>query len=198
MQLNDEITLTGSRIVLEPLSVDHIDGLREASAEFTDNPWYTTIPAPDDVPANVAGKLELHEAGSMNPFAIRAKDSGSVIGVTTFCNIDQPNRRVEVGHTWIAPSTHGSGVNPEAKLLLLQHAFGVCDVIAVQFLTHWHNHQSRAAIERLGARQDGVLRNHRIGKMGELRDTVVYSILPHEWPGVEQDLKARLRRRHAV
>ncbi len=131
----------------------------------------------------------------MNPFAIRDLSSGRAVGMTTFCDIDLANRTVEIGYTWLSPAVHGTAVNPSAKLLLLGHAFEECDAIRVQFCTHFHNRQSRAAIERLGARLDGILRNHRIGADGALRDTVVYSILPHEWPAVRNGLDARLDRR---
>jgi RimJ/RimL family protein N-acetyltransferase len=114
--------------------------------------------------------------------------------MTTFCNIDQPNRHAEIGYTWIGVDAQRTAVNSAAKLLLLGHAFEDCDAIAVEFRTHWHNRQSRAAIERLGAKLDGVLRNHRLGPDGTLRDTVVYSILPHEWPAVKRGLQARLSR----
>jgi RimJ/RimL family protein N-acetyltransferase len=129
----------------------------------------------------------------MNPWAVVLPD-GTAVGMTTFCNIDQANRHVEIGYTWLSPRVQRSAVNSAAKLLLLGHAFGECEAIAVEFRTHWHNRQSRAAIERLGARQDGVLRNHRVDADGILRDTVVYSILPGEWPGVRRGLEARLAR----
>jgi RimJ/RimL family protein N-acetyltransferase len=114
--------------------------------------------------------------------------------MTTFCNIDQSNRHVEIGHTWLGIEAQRTAVNSAAKLLLLTHAFEACDAIAVEFRTHWHNRQSREAIARLGAKQDGVLRNHRLGKDGSLRDTVVFSILPHEWPAVRLGLQERLAR----
>ncbi len=128
----------------------------------------------------------------MNPWAIRRLDSGRVVGMTTYCNIDQPNRHVEIGHTWIGPDAQRTAVNPAAKMLLLGHAFEACDAIAVELRTHWHNRQSRGAIERLGAKRDGILRNHRLGPDGTFRDTVVYSILPHEWPAVRRGLEERL------
>ncbi len=130
----------------------------------------------------------------MNPWAVRRLDTGVVVGETTFCNIDQDNRHVEIGHTWLGVDAQRTAVNTAAKLLLLGHAFERCDAIAVEFRTHWHNLQSRAAIARLGAKQDGVLRNHRLGPDGTLRDTVVFSILPGEWPAVRLGLQARLAR----
>lgn len=130
----------------------------------------------------------------MNPFAVRHLATGELVGMTSFCNIDQPNRRVEIGHTWISAAVQGTEVNPAMKRLMLAHAFERCDAIAVTLLTHFHNRQSRAAIERLGAKLDGILRSHRIMPDGSLRDTAVYSILPHEWPAVRNGLDARLAR----
>ena len=124
----------------------------------------------------------------MNAWAIRRLDTGRLAGMTTFCNIDQANRHVEIGHTWISPTAQRTAVNSAAKLLLLTHAFETCDAIAVELRTHWHNRQSRAAIARLGAKQDGVLRNHRLGPDGTIRDTVVFSILPGEWPAAKLGL----------
>jgi RimJ/RimL family protein N-acetyltransferase len=152
------------------------------------------VPSPDGVVAEIEQRLAWHDEGSMNPWAVRRLDTGTAIGMTTFCNIDQPNRHVEIGHTWIAVDAQRTAVNTASKLLLLGHAFERCDAIAVEFRTHWHNLQSRAAIARLGAKQDGVLRNHRIGPDGTLRDTVVFSILPHEWPAVRLGLESRLAR----
>jgi RimJ/RimL family protein N-acetyltransferase len=116
--------------------------------------------------------------------------------MTTYWAVDEVNRRLEVGATWLAASAQGTGTNAEAKLLLLTRAFDVLDCIAVEFRTHWHNRQSRAAIERLGAKLDGVLRNHHIGREGTLRDTVVYSIIASEWPAVRLGLRERLRAAH--
>ena len=161
--------------------------------------------APDPVPVvapvgvlslrereEIAFRLAERDAGRMNPWAVIHE--GRAVGMTTFCSIDPPNRHVEIGYTWLAPRVQRTAVNTAAKLLLLGHAFDACDAIAVEFRTHWHNRQSRAAIERLGAKQDGVLRNARLGPDGTLRDTVVYSILPHEWPAVRLGLQTRLAR----
>lgn len=196
MLLTDPVTLafppgTPPRpdVTLEPLGHRHAADLT-AAREGLEYAWYTVIP--ESVPAEIDSRLRQRDAGRMNPWAVVA--DGRAVGMTTFCGIDQPHRRVEIGYTWLSPAVQRTGVNTAAKLLLLTHAFETCDVIAVEFRTHWHNRQSRAAIERLGARQDGVLRNHRIGPDGSLRDTVVYSILPHEWPGVRRHLQARLDR----
>jgi len=189
----DEITLQDEFVRLEPLGHEHADDLSRAAATLS-YAWYTSVPSGEGVPAEIERRLALRDTGMMNPFAVRRLQTGDVVGMTTFCNIDQPNRRVEVGYTWISASAQGTEVNPAMKRLLLAHAFDACDAIAVSLMTHSHNRQSRAAIERLGARLDGVLRNHRIMPDGSLRDTVAYSILPHEWPAVRNGLDARLAR----
>ncbi|WP_434810454.1 GNAT family N-acetyltransferase [Microbacterium sp. bgisy189] len=191
MLLTDPIVLENPHVRLEPLRTDHAAGLRAASADLA-YAWYTSVPA--DVDAEIERRLGEHAAGRMNPWAVVDPASDQPVGMTTFCDIDQPNRHVEIGYTWLAASVQRTAVNTAAKLLLLGHAFETCDAIAVEFRTHWHNRQSRAAIERLGAKQDGVLRNHRLGPDGTLRDTVVYSILPHEWPAVRLNLLSRLAR----
>ena len=193
MLLSAPATLENTHVRLEPLSPDHAAELATAAVGLEDA-WYTSVPRPDAVGTDIAQRLAWRDEGHMNPWAVRRLDTGAAVGMTSFCNIDQPNRHVEIGHTWIAREAQRTAVNTASKLLLLAHAFERCDAIAVEFRTHWHNRQSRAAIERLGARQDGVLRNHRIGPDGSLRDTVVYSILPHEWPGVRRHLQARLDR----
>lgn len=187
MLLTDPVVLENAHVRLEPLEPAHTDDL-EIARTGLEYAWYTSVPA--SVPDEIAHRLAERDAGRMNPFAVVAE--GRAVGMTTFCGIDQPNRRVEVGYTWLSPTVQRTAVNTAAKLLLLGHAFEACDVIAVELRTHWHNRQSRAAIERLGAKQDGVLRNHRLGPDGSLRDTVVYSILPHEWPGVRRGLQSRL------
>ena len=193
MLLRDPITLQNAFVRLEPLSLAHADELADATVGL-EHAWYTSVPSPDGVVAEIEQRLAWHDEGSMNPWAVRRLDTGKAIGMTTFCNIDQPNRHVEIGHTWIAVDAQRTAVNTASKLLLLGHAFERCDAVAVEFRTHWHNLQSRAAIARLGAKQDGVLRNHRLGPDGTLRDTVVFSILPHEWSAVRLGLESRLAR----
>ncbi|MBS1699846.1 MAG: GNAT family N-acetyltransferase [Actinobacteria bacterium] len=188
------ITLENDFVRLEPLAAEHAEDLAAATVGLEDR-WYTAVPSAEGVPAEIARRRGLHAAGSMNPFAILRQDTGRAVGMTTFCSIDQPNATVEIGYTWLSPEVHGTAVNPSAKRLLLAHAFEACGANRVQFCTHFHNRQSRAAIERLGAKLDGILRNHRLGADGTLRDTVVYSILPHEWPAVRSGLDARLERR---
>ncbi len=188
MLLSEPVTLENDHVRLEPLAPAHVDDLT-AAREGLAYAWYTSVPA--SVGGEIDRRLAERDAGRMNPWAVVA--GGRAVGMTTFCEIDQANRHVEIGYTWLSASVQRTAVNTAAKLLLLTHAFEACDAIAVEFRTHWHNRQSRAAIERLGARQDGVLRNHRLGPDGSLRDTVVYSILPHEWPAVRLGLEARLR-----
>ena len=139
--------------------------------------------------------LAMQSGGTFLPFVARRLDTGTVIGMTTFLNVVPEHRRLEIGNTWNAVSAQRTGTNAESKLLLLGHAFDTLDCIAVEFRTHWLNQQSRRAIERLGAKHDGVLRNHRLMPDGSLRDTAVYSILPHEWPAIRAELQRRLRSR---
>ena len=131
------------------------------------------------------------------PFAVRDSASGDIVGSTRYFNVDAPNRRLEIGHTWYARRAQRTAINTECKLLLLTHAFETLDCIAVEFRTHWFNHASRSAIERLGAKLDGVLRNHQLMPDGGRRDTVVYSIIDAEWPAVRSHLKFLLDRRRA-
>jgi RimJ/RimL family protein N-acetyltransferase len=193
MLLTLPITLENAHVRLEPLAPEHEADLATA-AEGLEHTWYTSVPRPDAMAADIAQRLAWRDEGHMNPWAVRRLDTGRVVGTTTFCNIDRPNRHVEIGHTWIGVEAQRTAVNTASKLLLLTHAFESCDAIAVELRTHWHNRQSRAAIARLGAKQDGVLRNHRLGPDGTLRDTVVFSILPSEWPAVRLDLTERLAR----
>jgi RimJ/RimL family protein N-acetyltransferase len=194
----EPITLSGKYVVLEPLGQAHHDGLVAAvrDGELW-RLWYTGVPAPEEMAAEIDRRLELQDRGSMLPFTTRLIDPatggpGRVIGMTTYMNIDAATPRVEIGSTWNAASAQGSGSNPDSKLLLLRHAFETLGCPAVEFRTHWLNHQSREAIARLGAKQDGVLRSHTRTSDGSLRDTVVFSILEHEWPMVRNGLEFRL------
>ena len=183
------ITLTGTHVSLELLSQDHAVDLAEASADGDLAAlWYTMVPAPNDVPANIDARLATP---GMTPFAI-LDASGKAVGMTTFMNTDKTNRRVEIGSTWYRASVQRSPLNTECKLLMLGHAFDQLDCIAVEFRTHFMNRASRSAIERLGAKFDGVLRNHMIMANGTLRDTAVYSICQHEWPAARANLKHKL------
>ncbi|MFZ6991733.1 GNAT family N-acetyltransferase [Curtobacterium sp. RRHDQ66] len=195
MEIAPAPTLTGDRVTLEPIAHEHADDLRAAVADGDLwRTWYSSIPAPAQVDDEIDRRLAEHAAGRMVPFAVRDRPTGRVVGSTTFMNVDTANRRVEIGSTFLAKSSQRTGINTESKLLMLSHAFDVWQCIAVEFRTHWHNMQSRAAIAGLGAKQDGVLRNHQIGRDGTLRDTVVSSITSSEWPTVRLSLAERLRR----
>lgn len=189
------VELTGDLVRLEPLTHDHTTGLVEAvkDGELW-KLWYTAVPAPESMDTEIDRRLALQDAGSMIPFATRDLRSGKLIGMTSYMNINAALPRVEIGSTWNAKSTQGTGTNAESKLLLLTHAFAVWNCTAVEFRTSWHNRQSRAAIERLGAKLDGVLRQDMRTADGSLRDTCVYSIVPAEWPQVRASLRFRLCR----
>ena len=180
-------------VTLEPLSPSHVDDLAAAvrDGELW-KAWYALIAAPEEWPAEVERRLELQRTGQAAPWVIRRNDTGAVCGLTTYLNPAPEHRRLEIGSTWIARSAQGTRVNPAAKLLLLTRAFETLGCNVVELRTHWHNHQSRAAIARLGAKQDGVLRNHQVWKDGSLRDTVVFSIVATEWPAVRSGLQHRL------
>ncbi|MFC8177661.1 GNAT family N-acetyltransferase [Rhodococcus sp. NPDC057297] len=187
------VTLTNDVVTLEPLSHDHLEGLSDAvrDGELW-NLWYTSVPRPENMAAEIDRRLGLLDAQSMLPFTVRRNDTGQIIGMTTYMNADAANRRLEIGSTWNAASAHRTGTNTASKLLLLTHAFEEMHCIAVEFRTHWMNLQSRTAIARLGAKQDGVLRNHQRMPDGSLRDTVVFSIVESEWPAVRNELMRRL------
>jgi N-acetyltransferase len=188
----EPVSLVGSRAWLEPLSQDHRNDLVTAvqDGELW-KLWYTSIPAPEKMQAEIERRLALQAAGSMLPFTVRDAD-GKIAGMTTYMNVDAANRRVEIGSTWYAKRVQRSAVNTQCKLLLLTHAFEKLDCIAVEFRTHFFNHQSRRGIERLGAKLDGIMRNHQIAPNGTLRDTVVYSIIAGEWPTVKAHLTFQL------
>ena len=187
------VTLTGRHAQLEPLRADHAPELAAAVADGELwNLWYTSAPRPEHIAAYIDTALDMRARQHAMPFVIRAMRDGKpaeVIGCTRMFNVDPLNRRLEIGHTWHARSVQRTAINTECKRMLLAHAFEVLDCIAVEFRTHWLNHQSRAAIARLGAKQDGILRNHTRMPDGSLRDTVVFSIIASEWPAVRQHLQ---------
>jgi RimJ/RimL family protein N-acetyltransferase len=194
METDPAPTLTGDRVTLAPLSLEHADDLRAAVADGDLwRAWYTSVPAPSQVETEIERRLAEQAAGRMVPFAVRDRPTGRVVGATTFLHLDDANRRVEIGSTFLAASSQRTGINTEAKLLLLSHAFETWQCIAVEFRTHWHNTRSRAAIAGIGAKQDGVLRNHSVGPDGSMRDTVVFSVIQSEWPTVRLSLSERLR-----
>lgn len=189
------VTLTGQHVRLVPLSFDHHDALCDAARDGELwKLWYTAVPHPDGMEAEIARRLSLAEAGSMQPFTVIAVPTGSIAGMTTYMHIDAANRRVEIGSTWYAASVHRSALNTEAKLLLLTHAFETLACIAVEFRTHFLNRQSRRAIERVGAKLDGILRAHQRTVDGALRDTCVYSITAAEWPAIKSHLTWQLEK----
>lgn len=199
MSFAPPVTLTGRHVRLEPLRAGHHDDLCEAVRDgqlWT--LWYTSIPSPEGMAAEIERRLDLQAKGSMCPFAVIAPATGQAVGMTTYMNIDAANRRVEIGSTWYRRSMQRTPLNTDAKRLLLAHAFEQLDCIAVEFRTHFFNQQSRRAIERLGARLDGILRNHQINPHpqagGALRDTCVYSVIASEWPNVRAHLDHRLAR----
>ncbi len=188
----EPVTLSGPHARLEPLSHQHIEGLKEAvrDGELW-KLWYTFIPRPEDMGKEIDRRLSLRAAGSMLPFTVFEPD-GKIAGMTTYMNVDAANRRVEIGSTWYAKRAQRTALNTQCKLLLLTHAFDKLNCIAVEFRTHFFNQQSRRGIERLGAKLDGILRNHQIATNGTLRDTVVYSIIESEWPTVRANLTYQL------
>jgi len=187
--------LENAHVRLEPLSHAHAGDLAAAAGEgdLWEKAWYTSVPRPDAVAAEIDRRLSLQQDGRMAPWAIVVPHTGAAIGTTTFMNIDEANRRVEIGSTWMGYAAHGTRINPAAKLLLLTRAFGDLDCIAVEFRTHAANAQSRAAIAKLGATQDGILRQHQLWGDG-YRDTVVFSILDSEWPRVREGLESRIEK----
>jgi RimJ/RimL family protein N-acetyltransferase len=188
----DPVTLRGEHARLEPLSHDHLAGLVEAVKDGElFKLWYTFVPKPEDMTREIERRLGLQKAGSMLPFTV-FDAAGQIAGMSTYMNVDATNRRVEIGSTWYAKRVQRTPLNTQCKLLLLAHAFEAIDCIAVEFRTHFFNHQSRRAIERLGAKQDGILRNHQIAPNSTLRDTVVFSIIATEWPTVKAHLTYQL------
>ena len=193
-RIPEPITLSGRHVRLVPLHADHAPALADAAADGDLHQlWYTAIPAPDQVAGEIKRRLGLMAAGSMLPWAV-LDASGTPVGMTTFMNIDNAHQRVEIGSTWYASRVQRTPLNTEAKRLLLAHAFDQLQCIAVEFRTHRFNHQSRRAIERLGAQFDGMLRNHQRASNGTLRDTMVYSITADEWPTVRSHLDFQLER----
>ncbi len=195
----EPVTLSGRHARLEPLLPEHEEALAAASADGELwNLWYTTVPRADAVGTEIERRLGLQRAGSMLPFAVRDLASGELVGMTTYMNVDASNRRVEIGSTWYAKRVQRSALNTECKLMLLRHAFEQLECIAVELRTHFMNRQSRNAIERLGAKLDGVLRNHMLMPNGSMRDTAVYSITAAEWPAVRANLEWQLARPRAM
>lgn len=188
-------TLTGRFATLQPLAQKHLIGLQEAAADG--ELWklfFTSVPHPEHMQDWLDAALALQGKNEALPFVVFENFSGKIVGATRYCNIDAPSRRLEIGYTWYAKSVQRTAINTESKFLLLRHAFKELNCIAVEFRTDFLNHTSQRAIERLGAKRDGLLRNHKIMPDGRIRDSVVYSILNTEWPGIEQNLRFKLER----
>ena len=195
MRFVDPVTLTGTHASVEPLGREHEEALQRAVADGELwRLWYTTVPPPEKMDQYIAIALDMRERLDAMPFVVREKSSGEIVGCTRYFNVDATNRRLEIGHTWYSKRVQRGPINTECKLMLLTHAFEKLQCIAVEFRTHWFNHASRAAIERLGAKQDGVLRNHQVLADGSKRDTVVFSIIDGEWPAVKRHLCYQLER----
>lgn len=191
--IHGQVTLLGCHVRLEPLDLQHSSQLTAAVQDGgLWRLWYTSIPCPDEMELEIERRLGLLALGSMVPFTIFDLQTDRAVGMTTYTAIDCKNRRVEIGHTWLAKSAHRTPINTEAKLLLLAHAFETLGTIAVELRTHFMNRRSRQAIDRLGAKLDGILRSHILQADGVIRDTCVYSILLHEWPGLRANLEHRL------
>lgn len=187
-----EIELTGEHASLIPIQADHRDAL--VAVAMTDELWkfwYTEIPTEKTIDRYMQKAFDDKAAGKALPFVVVDHASDSIVGTTRFLEADSVNKRLEIGKTWYAKRVQRTAVNTECKLLLLRHAFEQLESIAVEFRTHWHNHASRTALERLGAKQDGVLRNHQLID-GCYRDTVVFSIINQEWPTVRRTLLYKL------
>ena len=193
------ITLSGSTATLEPLEFRHQDGLVGAvrDGELW-KLWYTSVPQPERMAAEIERRLALQASGSMLPFVVIENGSGEVVGMTTYMNADSVHHRLEIGSTWYAGRAQRTAINTECKLMMLRHAFDALNCIAVEFRTHFFNQQSRRAIERLGAKLDGILRSHQRAPNGTLRDTCVYSIIASEWPTVQAHLSYQLETRRAA
>jgi RimJ/RimL family protein N-acetyltransferase len=189
----EPITLRGTHAILEPLSRAHHDDLVEAvkDGELW-KLWYTVVPEPEQMLTEIDRRLDRQAKGAMLPFAVRDTRSTKVVGMTSYWNVDQPNRRVEIGGTWYRKRLQRTPLNTECKLLLLTHAFESLHCVCVEIRTHFFNHASRRAIEQLGAKLDGVLRNNRVLPNGNICDTCAYSIIAAEWPSVKMHLNWKL------
>jgi N-acetyltransferase len=189
----NKVELATKTIKLEPLSLSHLNGLTEAvkDGELW-KLWYTSAPEPQDVYNYIEKALDEFEKDKSLPFAIISLADNRIVGTTRYMNADSKNKRLEIGTTWYAKSFQRTGTNTHCKFLLLEYAFEKLKCIAVEFRTHSHNMPSRTAIERLGAKQDGIIRNHILDRNGNLRDTIVFSILNSEWLTVKKSLEYKM------
>jgi RimJ/RimL family protein N-acetyltransferase len=191
----EKVELEGKKVKLIPLEKSHKIGLLKAA---TDGKlwemWFTSVPSEKNIDNYIEHALIQKQNGAEFPFVVLDKKNGNIIGSTRYYNIQPEHRRLEIGYTWYAKKNQRTGINTECKYLMLKYAFDDLNCIAVQFLTNWHNLPSRKAIARLGAKQDGVLRNHRLNTDGSCRDTVVFSITGQEWSGVEKTLNYEMEK----
>ncbi len=187
--------LVGKTVELRPLLQDHSRSLLDAAADGELwNMKATVVPGPDTVDEYIAVALAGRQAGTVMPYVIVINDTGLLCGSTRLWKIDRKNRKLEIGHTWLSRSIQGSGVNTEAKYLLLTHAFEAMDCVRVQFTTDELNDRSRAAILRIGAKQEGIVRNERIMPDGRKRNSVRFSIIDSEWPDIRTMLQKKMSR----
>lgn len=190
----EPIELEHETVKLLPLEIAHLEPLLNAASDGELwELWFTGVPSESTIEEYIKRALADQSNGLALPFAVLHKPTNKIIGCTRFCNIVAKNKRLEIGFTWYAKSFQKTSVNTECKQLLLEFAFEKQNAIAVEFRTHWHNVNSQTAIRRLGAKQDGVLRNHTIEADGTLRDTVVFSIINSEWPSVKKSLCFKLQ-----
>lgn len=193
------VTLTGTHVQLVPIAVHHLAGLQEAAADGELwKLWYTFIPTPAEMEAWIKKALQETNDNASVVFVVKRRSDDKIVGSTRYMNIEKDIRRLEIGTTWYAKSVQRSPINTECKLLLLQHAFEELKCLAVEFRTHRFNDASRRAIARLGAQQDGILRSHRISTNGTVRDTVVFSIIQHEWDNVKSNLLFMLNDKYSA
>ncbi|KOO57029.1 GCN5 family acetyltransferase [Rheinheimera sp. KL1] len=191
--LKNEV-LEGEFVRLEPMALSHIADLQQAVADGESwKLWYAMVPTVEEMPAYVQEALASKAQGAV-PYVVRCKMTGKVVGTSRYYMVDEASRRALIGYTWYAESVRRTAINTEAKFLLLSNLFERHQAIAAEFRTHFFNHSSRKAIERLGAKMDGILRQHMILKDGSVRDTVVYSIIACEWPTVRRHLLSKLGR----
>ncbi|MCL6266996.1 GNAT family N-acetyltransferase [Flagellimonas myxillae] len=188
-------TLEGTRVKLIPLQKNHRTELFQAASDGKLwELWFTSVPSEETIDAYIETALENQKDGTALPFVVMDKTTNEIVGSTRYLNVEAEHRRLEIGATWYAKKNQRTGLNVECKLLLLQHAFEHLKCIAVEFRTHYHNLASRTAISKLGAKQEGILRNHRIDSQGLYRDTVVFSILDGEWATVKYGLEHRMNK----
>ncbi|MBI4473532.1 MAG: GNAT family N-acetyltransferase [Acidobacteria bacterium] len=186
-------TLEGRYVRLEPLKLAHVPGLAEVGLDPELWRWTTTeLRTVEDMRTYVESALELQAQRKACPFATVERVSGRVIGSTRFANIAMEDRHVEIGWTWVTRPWQRTAINTEAKYLMLRHAFETWKCIRVELKTDALNVRSRAAILRIGAKEEGIFRNHMITRTGRIRDTVYFSIIDSEWPGVKQRLEGKL------